>query len=110
MASLGTIQIHLQRTSDGIVARVVTEHAEAAQTLAQNGDDLRRSLQQNGTHLLRLDIESSDQQRSEAQEETSPTSTDGGNGDQDDAGTDPMASTPALDAGLASATLVNVLA
>jgi flagellar hook-length control protein FliK len=62
--SLGAIQIHLQHTPDGIVARVITEHPEAAQTLSQSGDDLKRQLQQNGTALLRLDIESSGQQRS----------------------------------------------
>ena len=62
--NLGAIQIHLQHTPDGIVARVVTEHPEAAQTLSQGGDDLKRQLQQNGTALLRLDIESSGQQRS----------------------------------------------
>jgi flagellar hook-length control protein FliK len=62
--SLGAIQIHLQHTSDGLVARVVTEHPEAAQTLAQGAGDLKRQLQQNGTALLRLDIESSGQQRS----------------------------------------------
>ena len=61
---LGAIQIHLQHTPDGIVARVVTEHPEAAQTLSQGGDDLKRQLQQNGTALLRLDIESSGRQRS----------------------------------------------
>jgi flagellar hook-length control protein FliK len=60
--SLGAIQIHLQHTPDGLVARVVTEHPEAAQTLSQGGDDLKRQLQQNGTVLLRLEIESSGQQ------------------------------------------------
>ncbi len=62
--SLGAIQIHLQHTPDGLIARVVTEHPEAAQTLSQGGDDLKRQLQQNGATLLRLDIESSGQQRS----------------------------------------------
>ena len=66
--SLGAIQIHLQHTSDGLVARVITEHPEAAQTLAQSGGDLKRQLQQNGTALLRLDIESSGQQRSGEQQ------------------------------------------
>jgi flagellar hook-length control protein FliK len=68
--SLGAIQIHLQHTSEGIVARVVTEHPEAAQTLSQGGDDLKRQLQQNGTTLLRLDIESSDRDRAGQQGET----------------------------------------
>jgi flagellar hook-length control protein FliK len=66
-ASLGGLQIHLQRTADGLVARVIAEHPEAAQTLAQNGDDLRRSLQQSGMTLLRLDIESSDRRDASAQ-------------------------------------------
>ena len=62
--SLGAIQIHLQHTSDGLIARVVTDHPEAAQTLSQGGDELKRQLQQNGTVLLRLDIESSGHQGS----------------------------------------------
>ena len=41
--SLGAIQIHLQHTPDGIVARVITEHPEAAQTLSQGSDDLSAS-------------------------------------------------------------------
>jgi flagellar hook-length control protein FliK len=112
--SLGTIQIHLQRTSEGVVARVVTEHPEAAQTLSDNSDELRRSLQQNGTHLLRLDIESSDQRRSSAQQSQTG---DGGAGssakDVDETGGDDLTvSAPAgvAGAGLTSATLVNVLA
>jgi flagellar hook-length control protein FliK len=71
-ASLGGIQIHLQRTADGLVARVIAEHPEAAQTLAQNGDDLRRSLQQSGMTLLRLDIESSDRRDASAQQHAGP--------------------------------------
>ena len=68
-ASLGGLQIHLQRTADGLVARVIAEHPEAAQTLAQNGDDLRRSLQQSGMTLLRLDIGSSDRRDAPAQQQ-----------------------------------------
>jgi flagellar hook-length control protein FliK len=75
--SLGAIQIHLQHTSEGIVARVVTEHPEAAQTLSQSGDDLKRQLQQNGTALLRLDIESSGQQRSGQQDQGASASSAG---------------------------------
>src|SRR6202012_5203100 len=87
--NLGAIQIHLQHTPDGIVARVVTEHPEAAQTLSQACDDLKRQLQQNGTALLRLDIESSGQQRSGQQDQTgsAPASSDSaagsGNGSGD---------------------------
>jgi flagellar hook-length control protein FliK len=55
--SLGTIRIQLQRTDDGVTARVTTDHAATADTLSQGGDDLRRSLQQAGVTLVRLDIE-----------------------------------------------------
>jgi hypothetical protein len=55
-ASLGTIRINLQHTSDGVVARVIADHPEATQTLQQGSDDLRRSLESAGVTLLRLDI------------------------------------------------------
>jgi flagellar hook-length control protein FliK len=113
-ASLGTIQIHLQRTEDGVVARVVTEHAEAAQTMADHSDDLRQSLEQSGTTLLRLDIETSDQRRSAAQEQTDGSAGGGSSrGDAADAdGDDLTVSAPAAVAGggLTTSTLVNVLA
>ena len=53
---LGTIEVHLRHTPDGLVARVVAEHAGAAQQLQQAGAELRRSLEQQGVTLLRLDI------------------------------------------------------
>ncbi len=53
---LGTIEVHLRHTADGLVARVVAEHASAAQQLQQAGAELRRSLEQQGLTLLRLDI------------------------------------------------------
>jgi flagellar hook-length control protein FliK len=56
-ASLGTIRIQLHRTEDGVTAHVITDSAATADTLAQGGDDLRRSLQSAGVNLLRLDIE-----------------------------------------------------
>ncbi len=61
---------------------MITEHPEAAQTLSQSGDELKRQLQQNGTALLRLDIESSGQQRSGQQDQTgsAPDSTGSGSG------------------------------
>jgi flagellar hook-length control protein FliK len=58
---LGDIRIHLQQTAEGLVARVVADHASAAQTLQHGGAELRRSLEAAGLPLLRLDIESSDQ-------------------------------------------------
>jgi flagellar hook-length control protein FliK len=56
-ASLGGIKINLQHTSDGVVAKVVTDHEAAAHTLQQGGADLRRSLQSAGLNLVRLDVE-----------------------------------------------------
>jgi flagellar hook-length control protein FliK len=117
--NLGAIQIHLQHTPDGLVARVVTEHPEAAQTLSQGGDDLKRQLQQNGTALLRLDIESSGQQRSGRDGQAGSTAgSDGsgscngsgsGSGDEDaDAAVQGSADTPLQT--LSGSALVNVLA
>jgi flagellar hook-length control protein FliK len=65
-ASLGTIRIQLHRTADGVTAHVVTDSAATADTLSQNSDDLRRSLQSAGVNLLSLDIEA----RSDGGEET----------------------------------------
>jgi flagellar hook-length control protein FliK len=114
--SLGSIQIHLQHTSDGLVARVVTEHPEAAQTLSQAGDDLKRQLQQNGTALLRLDIESSGQHG--AGRDGQAGSTDGsdgsangtGSGDEDAADATGQASADTPLQTLSGSALVNVLA
>jgi flagellar hook-length control protein FliK len=116
--SLGAIQIHLQHTSEGLVARVVTEHPEAARALAQSGDDLRRSLSQSGTPLLRLDIESSDQRRSAAQQQASGSGASGRHSaddtDEDDtvdaATAVTAAATDSLTPSLSGSALVNVLA
>ena len=53
---LGSIEVHLRQTADGLVARVVAEHATAAQLLQQAGGELRRQLESQGLTLLRLDI------------------------------------------------------
>jgi predicted secreted protein len=50
------VRIHLQRTADGLVARVVAGH-DAAQAFTQNAGDLRRSLQASGINLVRLDVD-----------------------------------------------------
>jgi flagellar hook-length control protein FliK len=113
-ASLGGLQIHLQRTADGLVARVIAEHPEAAQTLAQNGDDLRRSLQQSGITLLRLDIGSSDQRDAPAEQQPGA----GGSASRSGTGTDDATLDPVSDAAsmqtsvhdLSDTALVNVLA
>jgi flagellar hook-length control protein FliK len=115
-ASLGGLQIHLQRTADGLVARVIAEHPEAAQTLAQNGDDLRRSLQQSGITLLRLDIGSSDQRDAPAEQQPgaggSASRTGTGTG-TDDATLDPVSDAASIQTSvhdLSDTALVNVLA
>jgi flagellar hook-length control protein FliK len=113
--SLGAIQIHLQHTSDGLVARVITEHPEAAQTLAQSSGDLKRQLQQNGTALLRLDIESSGQQRSGDQQAGSTPGSGSGARSGGDAAADDGAAIEAAAAEtplqtLSGSALVNVLA
>jgi flagellar hook-length control protein FliK len=119
--NLGAIQIHLQHTPDGIVARVVTEHPEAAQTLSQGGDDLKRQLQQNGTHLLRLDIESSGQQRSGRDGQADSTSgsndsdparpgSNSGSSDEDAANAAAQTSADTPLQTLSGSALVNVLA
>jgi flagellar hook-length control protein FliK len=56
-ASLGQIRINLEHTDEGVVAKVVTDHQAAAQTLGQAGDELRRSFHDAGVNLVRLDIE-----------------------------------------------------
>jgi flagellar hook-length control protein FliK len=118
--SLGAIQIHIQHTPDGIVARVITEHPEAAQTLSQSGDDLKRQLQQNGTHLLRLDIESSGQQRSgrdgqagstSGSDDTNPARPGSGSADEDGADDGTAQTSPDISLHtLSGSALVNVLA
>jgi flagellar hook-length control protein FliK len=59
---LGGVEIHLRQTADGLVARVVAEHATAAQLLQHAGAELRRSLETQGLTLLRLDIGASGEQ------------------------------------------------
>jgi flagellar hook-length control protein FliK len=60
--ALGGIRISLSQTPDGLVARVATDHPEAAQALQQSAADLRRTLEASGMSLLRLDIGGSGQQ------------------------------------------------
>jgi flagellar hook-length control protein FliK len=109
-ATLGQITIHLQKTSDGIVAKVVADHSAAAQTMQQGGDDLRRSLQNSGLHLLRLDIETRGDQRGSANSsaDTSESNRSAGGNDTDGAGDD-GASQPTTIV-LPNGALVNVLA
>jgi flagellar hook-length control protein FliK len=107
--SLGALNIHLQRTPDGLLARVVADHAVAAQTLQQGSDDLRRSLESAGMTLLRLDIEASGQRGARAGHDSTPGSRNGTRADVDDITAEesgPVTSTIQLGA----SALVNVLA
>jgi flagellar hook-length control protein FliK len=107
-ATLGQITIHLQKTSDGIVAKVVAEHSAAAQTMQQGGDDLRRSLQNSGLHLLRLDVETRGDQRGSANG-GAPTSQSDRTAGPNDTAADDGASQPTTIV-LPNGALVNVLA
>jgi flagellar hook-length control protein FliK len=107
--SLGDIQIHLQHTADGIVARVITAHPEAARTLQASSDELKRSLEQNGTSLLRLDISTSGRGDREPAGEQNRSSSTGAVAGEDEESTDGTTSTERV-ADLTGSALVNVLA
>jgi flagellar hook-length control protein FliK len=112
-ASLGALNIHLQKTSDGLIARVVADHSAAAQTLQQGADDLRRSLESSGVTVLRLDIETARQGAAQAGHDSSAGS---GNRSASSSTSDPTSAagddatpvTTTIDLG--PSTLVNVLA
>ena len=84
-AALGGLQIHLQHTAAGVIARVIADHPEAAQALATHGEELRQSLSQSGTALLRLDISTTGDQHRPAAGGTDGegSSARSGTGDQD---------------------------
>jgi flagellar hook-length control protein FliK len=75
--SLGPIDIRLQHTADGVVARVVAG-PDAAQHLQQGAAELRQSLQDGGVNLIGLHIETSagrdagTQAQAQAQNQSSP--------------------------------------
>jgi flagellar hook-length control protein FliK len=60
-AELGTVDVHIRSTAEGLVARVVAHSAEAVQTLQHAAGDLRRSLEEQGLNVLNLDIGQSGQ-------------------------------------------------
>jgi flagellar hook-length control protein FliK len=55
-AELGSIDVHIRSTAEGLVARVVAHSAETVQTLQHAANDLRRSLEEQGLNVLNLDI------------------------------------------------------
>jgi len=55
-AELGSVDVHIRSTAEGLVARVVAHTAEAVQTLQHAANDLRQSLEEKGLNLKSLDI------------------------------------------------------
>ena len=53
---LGTVQIHLRYSSDGVTATIRADSPQAAQVLHQAAPDLRRALEGQGLSLLDLDV------------------------------------------------------
>jgi flagellar hook-length control protein FliK len=78
--SLGSIDVHLRHTAEGVVAKVVAHSPEAAQQLQQAAADLRRQLDSQGVNVLSLDIgQSSPDDRSAAGAGASFGDSQGGN-------------------------------
>jgi flagellar hook-length control protein FliK len=76
-ASLGSIDVHLRHTRDGVVAHIVAHAPEAVQQLQQAAANLRSQLEGQGVNLLSLDIGQS------AGEERSAGRAGAGFGDED---------------------------
>jgi flagellar hook-length control protein FliK len=53
---LGGVEVHLRHTAEGLSARVVAEAPEAAHLLSQAAGELRRTLEQQGLSLVRIDV------------------------------------------------------
>jgi flagellar hook-length control protein FliK len=53
---LGGVEVHLRHTAEGLSARVVAEVPEAAHLLAQAAGELRRTLEQQGVNIVRIDV------------------------------------------------------
>ena len=109
--SLGTIRIQLQHTDEGVTARVLTDHAAAADTLSQGRDDLRRAFQSAGVNLLSLDIEARGDGGAQTQDPgQSSAATYTSNGDDADTAAGDAGAVEPTSAALSGSTLVNVLA
>jgi flagellar hook-length control protein FliK len=107
---LGSVDVHIRSTNEGIVARVVAHSAESVQTLQHAANDLRRSLEEQGINVLNLDIAQSGDERSAGRSGADGGSFTGGGGqpttDQDTTETLTKTSTLRLPSGV----LVDVLA
>jgi flagellar hook-length control protein FliK len=55
-AELGSIDVHIRSTAEGLVARIVAHTAQTVQTLEHAANDLRQSLEEQGLNLKSLDI------------------------------------------------------
>jgi flagellar hook-length control protein FliK len=60
---LGSIDIHLRSTPDGVVARVVADASQAAAVLRDGGDELRRQLASQGINLTHFDVGTTGQEQ-----------------------------------------------
>jgi hypothetical protein len=56
---LGGIEVRLQSTPDGVIAKLVADSPQAARLLDQAGDDLKRSLEEKNVNLLSLEVSTS---------------------------------------------------
>jgi flagellar hook-length control protein FliK len=109
---LGSIDIHLRSTPDGLVARVVADAAQAANVLRHAGDELRRALEGQGLNLARLDVgtASQDERRSTFGQGDQPGRRGGQNGQALDADAAVETTTEETTIRLPNGVLVDVLA
>jgi flagellar hook-length control protein FliK len=84
--SLGSVDVHLRHTKDGLVATVVAHSSEAVHQLQQAAADLRRQLEGQGVNLLSLDIGQSSDDRSAAGAGTAFADAQGERNDSSNAG------------------------
>jgi flagellar hook-length control protein FliK len=81
---LGSIEIHLRSTPDGVAARLVTDGSQAANVLRHAGDELRRALQAQGVNLTQFDVGTAGQEQRRSaspQGDGAPPRRDGRGGD-----------------------------
>ena len=77
---LGSVDVHIRSTSEGLVARVVAHSAEAVQTLQHAANDLRKSLEEQGLNVLSLDVGSSGDERAAGRAGAGQTGSDSDSG------------------------------
>jgi flagellar hook-length control protein FliK len=115
-AELGSIDVRLKVTAEGVTAQITAERPEAVQALQQAGAELRRALEDRGLNVVSFEVEhaatgtgsdASAQDREEsANTSTSTRSESGGTEPADDAAPE----TTAAPAGVPAGALVDVLA